>query len=84
MPYRATRIGQMIRTNPTEAEKWLRKFLGECGGNVTTTARRLGVDVATLRRWMVRLPAVRDYVDAICGDALLGQRRRTAGTRVAQ
>ena len=57
MTYRKIDIGRLVKKSPEKATKRLLEELGKNGGNLVWTAERIGVDVATLRRWVVKLDA---------------------------
>lgn len=57
MTYRNIDIGRLVKKSPENAAKRLLEELGKNGGNIVWTAERIGVDVATLRRWIAKLDA---------------------------
>jgi len=52
----------MMRSEPQKAKVELLRLLRAHDGNNTSAARQLGVDVATLKRWIQRL-GVRAQLD---------------------
>lgn len=54
---RLTQMGADVVLRPEAAAKMLNELLLFNGGNVSALARRLGVDVRTVQRWVAALEA---------------------------
>lgn len=55
MAYVETRIGRLIKRWPDLARRRLLEALRHTGGNVEWASDRMGVDAATVRRWLIKL-----------------------------
>lgn len=53
--YRPTALGLLISTDPERAKVRILRALRAAGGNNTRAAAALGVDLATLKRWVNKL-----------------------------
>jgi hypothetical protein len=54
MAYRDTDIGLTIRLDPTKGKRQLLRLFTRHEGNTTHVAKAVGVDVATVKRWIVK------------------------------
>ena len=57
MAYRDTDIGLMLRVKPDQTKKKLLRLFKKHDGNTTYVADDVGVDVATVKRWIIKCGA---------------------------
>lgn len=70
MAHRDTEIGLMLRANPGKAKARLLKVFAKHGGNSTYVAKALGVNVATVKRWIGKCgDEFRQQIQAMRDDA---------------
>lgn len=55
MGYKETVIGRLARRQPREAEARLREAFADNDDDIARVAASMGVSVATVRRWMIRV-----------------------------
>lgn len=55
MAYRPNEMGMLVTINPDQARKRLLSAFTKCDGGTTQVANKLGVNIATVKRWIARL-----------------------------